>query len=83
MDAPAQPVTAAQRLLGAAQAPAASHLYAHATTSSSARRAEKLAMRGPACAASFVGELTNRRRGRVFSYQRYVEVLGSELEPAR
>ena len=28
-------------------------------------------------------ELTNRRRGRVFSYQRYVEVLGSELEPAR
>jgi Fic family protein len=27
-----------------------------------------------------VGELTNRQRGRVFSYSRYVEVLGSELE---
>jgi len=26
-----------------------------------------------------VGELTNRMRGRVFSYRRYVEVLGSEL----
>ena len=29
-----------------------------------------------------VGELTQRRRGRVFSYRRYVEILGSELEPA-
>jgi Fic family protein len=29
-----------------------------------------------------VSELTNRRRGRVFSYRRYVEILGSELEPA-
>jgi Fic family protein len=29
-----------------------------------------------------VGELTNRLRGRVFSYSRYVEVLGSELEGA-
>lgn len=28
-----------------------------------------------------VDELTNRRRGRVFSYRRYVEVLASELEP--
>lgn len=27
-----------------------------------------------------VGELTQRRRGRVFSYRRYVEILGSELE---
>lgn len=31
--------------------------------------------------AGVVGELTNRRRGRVFSYRRYVEILGSELEP--
>lgn len=29
-----------------------------------------------------VGELTNRRRGRVFSYRRYIEILGAELEPA-
>lgn len=29
-----------------------------------------------------VGELTNRQRGRVFSYSRYVEVLGSELGAA-
>ena len=29
-----------------------------------------------------VGELTQRRRGRVFSYRRYVEILGSELEAA-
>jgi Fic family protein len=29
-----------------------------------------------------VDELTNRRRGRVFSYRRYVEILGSELVPA-
>jgi len=29
-----------------------------------------------------VGELTQRRRGRVFSYRRYVEILGSELGPA-
>ncbi|HUF80258.1 MAG TPA: Fic family protein [Burkholderiales bacterium] len=29
-----------------------------------------------------VGELTNRQRGRVFSYSRYVEVLGSELRAA-
>ena len=28
-----------------------------------------------------VAERTNRRRGRIFSYGRYVEVLGSELEP--
>jgi Fic family protein len=28
-----------------------------------------------------VAELTNRRRGRIFSYGRYVEVLGSELDP--
>jgi len=28
-----------------------------------------------------VGELTNRQRGRVFSYQRYVEALGAELVP--
>lgn len=27
-----------------------------------------------------VGELTNRRRGRVFSYRRYVEELAAELE---
>jgi Fic family protein len=26
-----------------------------------------------------VGEITSRRRGRVFSYRRYVEILGSEL----
>ncbi len=30
-----------------------------------------------------VSELTQRQRGRVFSYRRYVEILGSELEPAR
>ena len=30
-----------------------------------------------------VGELTNRQRGRVFSYGRYVQELASELEPAR
>ena len=29
-----------------------------------------------------VGELTNRQRGRVFSYRSYIEILGSELEPA-
>jgi Fic family protein len=29
-----------------------------------------------------VAERTNRRRGRIFSYGRYVELLGSELEPA-
>jgi Fic family protein len=29
-----------------------------------------------------VGELTNRKRGRVFSYRRYVEELAAELEPA-
>ncbi len=28
-----------------------------------------------------VSEITNRRRGRVFSYTRYVEILGTELEP--
>jgi len=28
-----------------------------------------------------VGELTNRQRGRVFSYRRYVKELASELEP--
>lgn len=28
-----------------------------------------------------VGELTNRQRGRVFSYKRYVEALGAEPEP--
>jgi Fic family protein len=28
-----------------------------------------------------VDELTNRRRGRVFSYGRYVQVLSSELQP--
>lgn len=28
-----------------------------------------------------VAELTKRQRGRVFSYRRYVEILGSELEP--
>jgi Fic family protein len=28
-----------------------------------------------------VGELTNRRRGRVFSYRRYIEELSGELEP--
>jgi Fic family protein len=27
-----------------------------------------------------VGELTNRQRGRVFSYRRYVEELAAELE---
>ncbi len=30
-----------------------------------------------------VGELTNRQRGRVFSYRRYVEHLAAELEPAK
>jgi Fic family protein len=30
-----------------------------------------------------VGELTNRQRGRVFSYRRYVHELAAELEPAR
>jgi Fic family protein len=30
-----------------------------------------------------VGELTNRQRGRVFSYRRYVRELASELEPAK
>lgn len=29
-----------------------------------------------------VGQLTNRQRGRVFSYRRYVEHLAAELEPA-
>ena len=29
-----------------------------------------------------IAELTNRQRGRVFSYRRYVEVLAAELEPA-
>ncbi|MGE3342573.1 MAG: Fic family protein [Vicinamibacterales bacterium] len=29
-----------------------------------------------------VGELTDRKRGRVFSYRRYVEILGAELEDA-
>jgi hypothetical protein len=29
-----------------------------------------------------VTELTSRRRGRVFSYRRYVDELGSELKPA-
>jgi Fic family protein len=28
-----------------------------------------------------VSELTNRRRGRVFSYHRYIEILTAELEP--
>jgi len=27
-----------------------------------------------------INELTNRQRGRVFSYSRYVEILGSELD---
>ncbi|MEO7806740.1 MAG: hypothetical protein ABIT36_08995 [Steroidobacteraceae bacterium] len=27
-----------------------------------------------------VAELTNRQRGRVFSYRRYVDTLGEELE---
>lgn len=31
---------------------------------------------------SVAAELTNRQRGRVFSYRRYVEVLAAELEPA-
>jgi Fic family protein len=30
-----------------------------------------------------VSELTNRQRGRVFSYGRYVQELASELEPGR
>jgi Fic family protein len=30
-----------------------------------------------------VGKLTNRQRGRVFSYRRYVEHLAAELEPAK
>ncbi len=30
-----------------------------------------------------VAELTNRQRGRVFSYRRYVDELAAELEPAR
>ena len=30
-----------------------------------------------------VAELTQRQRGRVFSYRRYVELLNAELEPAR
>jgi Fic family protein len=30
-----------------------------------------------------VGELTNRQRGRVFSYSRYVQELATELEPSR
>ena len=30
-----------------------------------------------------VGELTHRQRGRVFSYDRYVQELSSELEPTR
>ena len=29
-----------------------------------------------------VNELTTRQRGRVFSYQRYVEALTMDLEPA-
>ena len=29
-----------------------------------------------------VGELTNRKRGRVFSYRRYVHELAAKLEPA-
>ena len=33
--------------------------------------------------AGVVSELTGHRRGRVFSYRRYVEILGSELEPGR
>jgi Fic family protein len=33
--------------------------------------------------AGIVGELTNRQRGRVFSYRRYVERLAAELEPAK
>jgi Fic family protein len=31
--------------------------------------------------SGIVRELTSRRRGRVFSYHRYVEILGSELDP--
>ena len=30
-----------------------------------------------------VAELTNRQRGRVFSYRRYVGDLAAELEPAK
>ena len=30
-----------------------------------------------------VGRLNERRRGRVFSYRRYVELLNTELEPVR
>lgn len=29
-----------------------------------------------------ISELTNRQRGRVFSYRRYVDELAAELEPA-
>jgi Fic family protein len=32
-------------------------------------------------ALGIVGELTNRQRGRVFSYGRYVSELTAELEP--
>ena len=30
-----------------------------------------------------VGEVTNRRRGRVFSYRRYVKELAAELTPSQ
>jgi Fic family protein len=33
-------------------------------------------------AIGVVGELTNRLRGRVFSYRRYIDLLAAELEPA-
>lgn len=34
------------------------------------------------CELKIVTELTQRRRGRVFSYRRYVKLLNAELEPA-
>ena len=30
-----------------------------------------------------VSELTKRRRGRIFSYRRYVRLLNAELDPAQ
>lgn len=62
-----QPIATAGALAGAA------HLTP-ATINRALAHLEKLGI---------VGRLNERRRGRVFSYRRYVELLNTELEPVR
>lgn len=61
-----QPIATAAALAGAAQ-------LTPATINKALAHLEKLGI---------VGRLNERRRGWVFSYRRYVELLNAELEPA-